>query len=154
MRQASVRILAATVALVAATAPAARAQGVGFQGGVSVDPEQVFAGSHFETRALFGQLHFRPGIDGGVGDGLTVATLNIDIIYKVPLQGTRWTLYQGSGPTVAFTRVNGETDVGAGFGGLFGIAHENGFFTEFRATGGNAPTLKFAVGFTLRKRRP
>ena len=43
----------------------ADAQGIGFQGGVTVDPEQAFVGTHFETREIFQGLRFRPGIDGG-----------------------------------------------------------------------------------------
>ena len=44
----------------------AEAQGIGFQGGVTVDPEQGFVGTHFETGELFQNFRFRPGIDGGV----------------------------------------------------------------------------------------
>jgi len=36
----------------------------------------------------------------------------------------------------------------------FGFAHENGFFTEFKLGAGSSPNLKFAVGYTVRKRKP
>ena len=45
----------------------AHAQGIGFQGGATVDPEQFFVGTHFETGELMPGLRFRPGIDGAFG---------------------------------------------------------------------------------------
>ena len=42
----------------------AHAQGIGFQGGATVDPEQMFVGTHFETKDIYQGLRFRPGIDG------------------------------------------------------------------------------------------
>lgn len=69
--------MAAAVGLSILLPSQARAQGAGFQAGASVDPEQFFIGSHFETAPLVDRLHFRPGIDGGFGDGLKLATLNL-----------------------------------------------------------------------------
>jgi len=46
---------------------AARAQGIGFQGGATIDPNQVFIGTHFETGDLMPNFRFRPGLDGGFG---------------------------------------------------------------------------------------
>jgi hypothetical protein len=130
--------------------PLAHAQGIGFQAGASVDPEQFFVGSHFETGEIVPRLHLRPGIDGGFGDDVTLATINVDVLFKYDV-GRAWKLYQGGGPVVAFLRF-GEpehTDVSGGVSGVFGFAHASGFFTEFRAASGG-PTLKFAVGFTIR----
>ena len=60
------RAAALLLVLCAAALPdRADAQGIGFQGGVSVDPEQAFVGTHFETGEIFQGLRFRPGIDGG-----------------------------------------------------------------------------------------
>ena len=36
----------------------------------------------------------------------------------------------------------------------FGFAHESGFFTDFRLGGYFAPSLKFVVGYTVRKKSP
>jgi hypothetical protein len=131
----------------------AEAQGIGFQGGVSVDPEQAFVGTHFETGELFQNFRFRPGIDGGFGGDFSLATLNIEFLYHIPV-GRSWSVYQGGGPAVVFVRQNDRTSTHAGTFITFGFAHENGFFTDFKLGTGTAPTLKFAVGFTVRKRAP
>jgi hypothetical protein len=132
----------------------ARAQGVGFQGGASVDPEQAFVGAHVETGELFRNFRFRPGIDGGVGGDYSLATVNIEFLYYTPLGRSAWSLYQGGGPAIVLIRQNDDTSVHAGTFITFGFAHENGFFTDFKLESGQAPTLKFGVGFTVRKKKP
>ena len=132
----------------------AEAQGVGFQGGVSVDPEQVFVGTHLETGELFRGFRFRPGIDGGFGGDFSLATINIEFLYHFEVGRSGWSLYQGGGPAVVLLRRNDTTSVHAGTFVTFGFAHENGFFTDFKLGNGTLPTLKFAVGFTVRKKQP
>jgi len=131
----------------------ADAQGIGFQGGVTVDPEQAFVGTHFETGELFQSLRFRPGIDGGFGGDYSTATLNIEFVYHIQV-GRSWSVYQGGGPAVVFVRQNDNRSTHAGSFITFGFAHENGFFTDFKLGNGWAPTLKFAVGYTVRKKTP
>jgi hypothetical protein len=70
------------------------AQGVGFQGGFTIDPEQAFFGSHLETNELGYNVHFRPGIDGAFGNDLMLASINIDFVYKFNI-GNAWSVYQG-----------------------------------------------------------
>ena len=131
----------------------ADAQGIGFQGGVTIDPEQAFVGTHFETGELFQNLRFRPGIDGGFGGDFSLATLNIEFLYHIQV-GRSWSLYQGGGPAVVFVRQNDRTSTHAGSFFTFGFAHEKGFFTDFKIGTGSSPQLKFAVGFTVRNRKP
>jgi len=126
------------------------AQGAGFQGGASIDPDQFYVGSHYETRALVDRLHLRPGIEGGFGDDLTVATINIEFLYKFPLPNSPWTIYQGTGPAIVIVRQNDQSELEAGLSYVFGFAHESGFFTELKVGGFSAPQLKFGVGFTIR----
>ena len=132
----------------------AEAQGVGFQGGATVDPEQAFIGTHFETPELFRNLRFRPGIDGGFGGDFSLATINIEFLYQMQFGRSGWSLYQGGGPAVILVRQNEGTSVHAGTFFTFGFAHENGFFTDIKVGSGQAPTLKFSVGFTVRKKAP
>jgi hypothetical protein len=131
----------------------AEAQGIGFQGGVSVDPEQGFFGTHVETPELFQNFRFRPGIDGGFSGDFSLAALNIEFLYHFAI-GRSWSVYQGGGPAVVFLRQNEETSTHGGSFYTFGFAHENGFFTDFKLGYGTVPTLKFAVGFTVRKKNP
>jgi hypothetical protein len=134
----------------------ARAQSaVGFQGGGSIDPEQGFVGVFWLSPSIARGFHLRPGVDGGFGAGLRIATINIDFIYEFPLGTSGWRLVQGGGPVIAITRYDfgggiSETDTSAGGGYLFGFAHDSGFFTEFRAAGGNVPNLKFGAGWAIR----
>jgi hypothetical protein len=143
-------IVFAIVAALAVSARDAAAQGVGFQGGVTIDPEQIYGGSHFETRPLIDRLHLRLGVDGGFGDDRRLALINFDLIYKFPLDGGTWTLYQGSGPAIIVERFGDRTDVRGGLAVVFGIAHARGFFTEFKVAALNAPNLKFGVGYTIK----
>ena len=145
--------LAALAVLLLVTA-LAEAQGIGFQGGASVDPEQVFVGTHFETGDLFRNFRFRPGVDGGFGGDYSLATINIEFLYRREFGGSGWSMYQGGGPAIVLVRLNKETSVNAGRFFTFGFGHENGFFTEFKYGGGTYPTLKFGVGYTVRKRTP
>jgi hypothetical protein len=146
-------IAVASVAVLILITGRAEAQGIGFQGGVTVDPEQAFVGTHFETGELFQNVRFRPGVDGGFGGGFSLATLNIEFLYHFEV-GRSWSVYQGGGPAVVFIRQNDRTSTHAGSFFTFGFAHENGFFTDFKLGTGNAPTLKFGVGFTVRKKAP
>jgi hypothetical protein len=132
----------------------AEAQGIGFQGGGTIDPEQFFVGTHFETPEIFQNFRFRPGIDGSFGGDLALAAINIEFLYYLDLGRSGWALYQGGGPAVVFLRQNDNTSTHAGSFATFGFAHESGFFTDFKLGGGTAPTLKFAVGYTVRKRNP
>jgi len=127
------------------------AQGVGFQGGFTIDPEQVFVGSHLETPEITRDLRFRPGIDGGFGGGFTLASINLDFVYRYSLGGT-WAVYQGGGPAIHIIRQGSPafTDVTAGFSGIFGVAHEDGFFFEFKVGSHRGPVLKLGVGVTVR----
>ena len=124
----------------------AEAQGIGFQGGVTVDPEQVFFGTHFETRELFQNFRFRPGIDGGFGGDFSLATLNIEFLYHISIGRSGWSVYQGGGPAVVFLRQNDNTSTHAGTFFTFGFAHENGFFTDFKLGDGNGADVEIRRG--------
>ena len=80
--------------LLLATAGAAAAQGPGVRAGLSIDPDQVFIGGHYETEALIDHLHFRPNIEAGFGDDLTLIALNFEFAYKFPAR-RGWHLYAG-----------------------------------------------------------
>ncbi|MBI3262258.1 MAG: hypothetical protein HYZ58_03795 [Acidobacteria bacterium] len=144
-------ILSIVACALFASVARARAQGVGLQAGGSIDPEQIFVGSHFELKPVVDRLHFRPAIDGGFGNGLTLATIDADFIYKTPLGQSAWTFYQGGGPVIGIRRIDDRKDVTGGLGGVLGLMHASGFFVEFRGSGGGGPNLKFGVGFTVRR---
>lgn len=152
---------ALSLALLAPTA--ALAQGVGFQGGMTVNPRQIYAGAHLELPLGPDLLVLRPAIDGGFGDGLRVAAIGAEIHYRFELGNSGWRLSQGFGPGVYITRFGGgsggaeATDVRGAWIYAFGVVHEGGFFTEFKGGGSRGaaiPTLRIGVGFTIRPERP
>ena len=128
---------------------------ISFNGGASIDPEQAYAGVAWESRDIGGRFRIRPGIDGGFGDGLRLATINLDLIVKFPLGTSAWTLIQGGGPTISIAKYTGQfedlpRELHAGGSYLFGFQHDNGFFTEFRVGGGGfVPQLKLGVGWAV-----
>lgn len=125
---------------------------VGFQGGVTIDPEQAFIGVFWQTPPIANRFHLRPGIDGGFGSDLRIATINIDFLARFPLGRSSWTLIQGGGPVVVLTKVDGfeGTDTSAGVSYIIGFAHDAGFFGEFRIGSGNVPALKMGAGWGLK----
>jgi hypothetical protein len=145
------------VLLVVLAPSVARAQSWGFVGGGGVDPEQVYAGVFFETPPIAQQVRLRPGFEASRGDGLKVASINFDIIYRTVV-GADWAFYTGGGPTVEFATIDdpsrypkgrGDLDeVSGGFEGLLGFSHRSGFLFEFKFGHTDfAPSLKFGAGF-------
>jgi hypothetical protein len=128
---------------------------INFTGGGSIDPEQVYAGVSWSSPDLGGRFKIRPGIDGGFGDGLRLANINIDLIVKFQLGTTGWSLIQGGGPVITIAKFSGDledqdAELHAGGSYLFGFQHDNGFFADFRVGGGDfVPQLKIGVGWSV-----
>ena len=82
-------VLAAVICRLFRCAPArprrAAQSSIGFSGGASIDPTQIYAGVYWESPDIGGRFRLRPGIDGGFGDDLRLGTINIDLIAKFPL---------------------------------------------------------------------
>jgi hypothetical protein len=136
-------------------ASASAQSSINFTGGGSIDPEQVYAGVSWSSPDLGGRFKIRPGIDGGFGDGLRLANINIDLIVKFPLGTTGWSLIQGGGPVITIAKFSGDfegqdAELHAGGSYLFGFQHDNGFFADFRVGGGDfVPQLKIGVGWSV-----
>ena len=154
------RLLAATCTTLVSSA--AFAQGVGFQGGMTINPEQVYVGTHLELPLGSDQLVLRPAIDGGFGSGLRVAAIGAEIQYRIELGNSGWRLSQGFGPGVYVARFASgfadeeATDVSGAWTYAFGIVHEGGFFTELKGGGSRSfaiPMLRIGAGFTIRPER-
>jgi hypothetical protein len=142
------------LALVTVAAPAA-AQGPGVRGGVSVDPDQVYFGGHYETSALVDRLHFKPNIEVGLGDDLVTTALNMEFVYKFPSR-SQWLLYAGGGPAVNFYSWDddqpggGDTETEGGLNFLFGVENDSGLFFEVKIGAIDSPDVKFGVGWTFK----
>lgn len=138
--------------LLSPTPPAEAQSSINFNGGYSIDPEQVYAGVSWESPDIGGRFRLRPGIDGGFGDGLRLGNINIDLIVKFPLGTSGWSLIQGGGPVISVSKFDDfdDRELHAGGSYLFGFQKDNGFFAEFRVGGGGyVPSLKMGVGWAV-----
>jgi hypothetical protein len=149
-RNTAVSFFLAALGLVV-VAPPAWAQGPGVRGGVSVDPDQVYIGGHYETGPLVDRLHFKPNLEVGFGDDLTLIGLNFEFVYKFST-GSAWDLYVGGGPAINIFRFDDidESETEGGLNVLFGIEHARGLFFEVKLGAMDSPDVKFGVGWTFR----
>lgn len=133
---------------VAAASPAQAQARAGVQGGVSLDPDQVYFGGHVETGPLVDRVRFRPNIEVGLGDDLTLIGFNFEFTYAFS-DNRPWNLYVGAGPAITWVD-NGDSDTEGGFNFLLGAKQREGMFFEMKIGMGGTPDLKFGVGFTFR----
>jgi hypothetical protein len=138
-----------TLGILGAAAPA-RAQSVGVRAGASVDPDQFYFGGHLETPPLVDRVYLRPNLEIGLGDHVTLVAVNIEAVYKYPLSRSPWIVYGGGGPGINyFNFENDESETHAGFNLLGGLEHERGLFFEIKVGFGDAPNLKFGIGYAF-----
>jgi len=137
-------------ALFILTVPAA-AQDAGLRGGLSVDPDQFYFGGHIETSPLVDRIHFRPNVEVGFGDDITLIGANMEFVYKFPNRRD-WGLYAGGGPALnvyMFDNVD-DSETDAGLNLLLGVENSRGLFFEFKMGLIDSPDFKFGVGWTFR----
>ena len=145
----TLRLLLFLAALTLVATPAYAQAGYGVRAGVSGDPDQFFFGGHIETRPIARNLTFRPNVEIGVGDGLTLVALNIEFAYRLPIDSTNWRIYAGGGPA-ANIYSNGDTDMHPGFNLLIGGQHRRGLIVELKLGLIDSPDVKFMVGWALK----
>jgi hypothetical protein len=129
-------------------APAA-AQTFGVRVGASASPDQFFFGGHVETPPLGDHLHFRPNVEIGIGEDITLVAANFEVIYKFDMPKP-WALYAGAGPALNVIS-DVERHAEGGFNFLVGVEHESGLFAEVKAGIIDSPGFKATVGYIFRK---
>lgn len=129
----------------------AAAQDGGLRGGLTVDPDQLYFGGHFETSPLVDRLYFRPNVEVGFGSDLTLLAANMEFVYKLPSRGG-WGIYAGGGPALNVYMFDGEDNsaTDAGLNLLVGVENSRGLFFEFKMGVVDSPDFKFGVGWTFR----
>ncbi|MEO7156365.1 MAG: hypothetical protein ABI039_02315 [Vicinamibacterales bacterium] len=128
----------------------ALAQNGGIRGGISVDPDQFYFGGHLETSPLVDRLYFRPNVEVGLGDDLTLIAANMEFVYKFTTRRA-WNLYAGGGPALNVVMVDeADSDSDAGLNLLVGVEQSSGLFFEFKVGAIDSPNFKFGVGWTFR----
>ncbi len=138
--------------LVLVVANTTSAQGLGVRGGATMNPDQIHFGGHYESPALIEHLHFKPNIEVGVGDDITLVGANFEFVYKFGEYGD-WGFYAGGGPAVNFysfdsDAIDGETEGGANF--LVGAESRQGLFFEVKLGVEGSPDFKFSVGWAFK----
>lgn len=122
----------------------------GVQAGISLDPDQFYFGGHLETTPLIDRLRFRPSVDIGIGDDITVVSGNFDFTYTFP-GAQLWNLYVGAGPSINWYDFdNGGSDTEGGFNFIIGAKNRGRLFFELKVGMEGSPDLKFGVGYTFR----
>jgi len=128
----------------------ATAQDGGIRGGISVDPDQFYFGGHLETSPLIDRLYFRPNVELGIGDDLTLLAANMEFVYKFTTRRP-WNIYAGGGPALnVFMRDDVDSETEAGLNILVGVEQARGLFFEFKIGAIDSPDFKFGVGWTFR----
>lgn len=127
--------------------------------GLSLNPDQVHAGIQVHLGPVK-SVQLRPSLDLGVGNGVRLASLNADLLFR-GRQG-RSPLFVGGGPGISFVDVTSGVGEGRGvetkviFNGVaglsFGARNRAGrrgpwrYFVEARAGFGDTPDAKLTVG--------
>lgn len=129
----------------------ALAQDVGVRGGISIDPDQGYFGLHLETSPLVDRLHFRPNVEVGLGDDLTLVAVNMEFIYRFNAR-RQWRMYAGGGPALNIYKFDrsDDTNTEGGLNLLVGVENRNGLFFEVKVGAIDSPDVKFGVGYTWR----
>jgi hypothetical protein len=127
----------------------ANGQTFGVQAGVSVEPNQFYFGGHVETPPLADLVHFRPNIEIGLGDSVTLMGLNFEFVYRFQTQRP-WELYAGGGPALNVIHTTGDTRSEGGFNFVGGVSHRDGLFAEVKVGALNSPNFKVGVGYVFR----
>jgi hypothetical protein len=128
-------------------AAAASAQTAGVRVGASASPDQFYFGAHFETAPLVDRLRFRPNVELGLGNDLTLTALNFEFAYHFPESRNGWHVYAGGGPALLFYKHPNDSESQGGFNVLLGVEHKDGLFFEIKAGAIDSPNFKIGIGY-------
>jgi hypothetical protein len=140
-------------AFMLAAGSASAQSGFGVRAGATATPDQFYLGVHMDVKEIVERFWFRPNAEVGLGNGLTLVSLNGEFVYDVPMKSSnRWVPYIGGGPAfligtvrTPFGRV---TDTGGGFNFLGGVRQRKGFMGEIKVGIVDSPEFKIGVGWT------
>lgn len=158
------RLLPLAILLVIAAAVPAAAQGdyelhypVGFRAGWTSweDVGQAHFGAHVAMGEIMENVLFTPNVEIGIGDNLTVATINGDFAWPLSeLTNGSWGLYLGGSLGLVWVdpeQGDANSDLGlSALGGItrrFASGHDG--FLEVRAGVLDSPGLKVTLGYNF-----
>lgn len=142
-----------------------RKYNVGVRVGAALNPEMVFGGVHARFGPIFHpDVYFRPNVDIGFGEVTTQIALNLEAVYRLPIneRSSRWSTYLGAGPGFNFGHRNftaaqsgsrdidfGDFEWSTGLNVLAGLENRNGMFLEFKATAYATPHFRMMLGYSF-----
>ena len=97
----------------------------GVNGGIGLDPELIYLGAQGQFGPIVRNLWFRPNFEFGFGELQIELSLNLDVVYYLPLiaRGAStsrqdvWSIYLGGGPAFQLSHRNfEELDLNIDFG--------------------------------------
>ena len=140
-------IATAAVCVCLAASPAA-AQTFGVRVGASARPDQFVVGAHVETKPVADHITFRPNIELGLGNGLTVTCFNFELAYKLP-SSNPWNVYAAGGPALVLINSDQRDRAEGGFNISLGVEHRDGLFGEIKAGAIDSPDFKILIGYVF-----
>jgi len=121
---------------------------VGVRAGASVDPDQFYFGGHVETSPIADRVRFRPNVEVGLGNDVTLVAFNVELAYHFPAKND-WHFYAGGGPALNIIDSDAETNTGGGVNVMLGVAHARGLFFELKLGFIDSPDVKIGLGYTF-----
>jgi hypothetical protein len=142
--------LGAFTAFLCLTSRPVAAQTFGVRVGASADPDQFVIGGHYETKELVDRVTFRPNVELGLGNDVTVTTFNFELAYHFDFANRKpWNVYAGGGPALVLADGHGNDHAGGGFNILLGIQSHQGLFGEIKAGLLDSPDFKIVIGYVF-----
>jgi hypothetical protein len=144
----------------------ARRYQVGVRAGMGLDPELALIGVQTQIGPFFNSdVYLRPNVDFGFGEVTAMFGLNLEAVYRLPVNSRqgRWSAYFGAGPGFNFVHQNfdrtsggSRIDFGAfhsdtGLNILGGVRFRAGTFMELKTSvyTQTTPTLRLLVGYNF-----
>lgn len=135
-----------------------RWEGWGLRVGISADPDQAYGGVHFNLGEFAKDVRFRPTLELGFGDDVTLFQALAEVHYvfsKVQV----WKPYVGGGAGLTYADVDDDgrgddSDTEFSLAGVGGVETKlksgTGFLLELKiGFGDNDPDAKFCVGWSF-----
>jgi len=150
--------------MVRAAPPSDLGSEVGFRGwgpriGLTANPDQFHFGAHLDFGNFARHVRFQPNIEVGVGDDLTLVTVNAEAAYRFRQTWDVWSPYLGGGLGINFASagdhgLGDHTNSDLGVSALGGIekilASGDRFFTEVKmGLVDESPDFKLTFGWTF-----
>lgn len=164
MKTARIVTFLVAVLVCLATGPRSEAQDLGIKtwglrGGLSINPDQFFAGVFFNAGHFSNKVRFQPSFDFGFGNGVRLGALNLDALYI--FSPRPWRPYAGGGLGINFIDVTKGVGQGRGLdveaalnivGGIEWGKLRTGFrryLAEARLGIGDTPDVKLTFGIAF-----